>query len=455
MEVFVRGPGKCRILVQLKLSLLVVLRAIRRSTRSALSASASPQLSYKKGAANPKDEIAYSVKDVVLGKIRGFPAWPAQVVDPDSIPREVARERPSMKKQIFYCIRFFPAGDYAWALPKDLSKLKKHEIEAYIAEPHKKNFDLLKGYRIALNPEGWENEMEKKRADAEEAEEAEEVDELDGEEEVDEEEEKPAKAKKRKRESEAAAKPKKPKKEKEPSEPTTKKKKAAAEKADKPAKPRKNGAKSKALVESEDEGERAVDAGSSKKVSPPPAKKNKRDKDDDGDPEMENDPEAIKVKDMRHKLQRAFLGKGVPKDDDMPALDVLFNQVEEFDMTIKYLQHSKIGKVMRHIAALEPPKVPRDDEFKFKDRAQALVNKWHTTINKVNGSAEPKATDVEKSVLNDAIPLSAATDAGKNDADGEAEAEAEGEKVEEDVPGVGDMTIGESALGDVTMSEAA
>lgn len=43
---------------------------------------------------------------------------------------------------------------------------------------------------------------------------------------------------------------------------------------------------------------------------------------------------------------------------------------------------------MRHIAALEGDKIPRDAEFKFKDRAQALVNKWHQTIstNKPNGT---------------------------------------------------------------------
>ena len=43
---------------------------------------------------------------------------------------------------------------------------------------------------------------------------------------------------------------------------------------------------------------------------------------------------------------------------------------------------------MRHIAAQDDAKVPRDSEFKFKDRAQALVNKWHQTINpvKANGA---------------------------------------------------------------------
>ena len=60
--------------------------------------------------------------------------------------------------------------------------MKPHEIEAYIAEPHKKSGDLMAGYRVALNPETWEKEREAARMEAEEAEADEEVDELEGEE---------------------------------------------------------------------------------------------------------------------------------------------------------------------------------------------------------------------------------------------------------------------------------
>ena len=35
---------------------------------------------------------------------------------------------------------------------------------------------------------------------------------------------------------------------------------------------------------------------------------------------------------------------------------------------------------MRHIALLDSSKVPRDDEFSFRERAGALVNKWHDII---------------------------------------------------------------------------
>ena len=41
-------------------------------------------------------------------------------------------------------------------MPKDISKLQQHEIQAYIDEPYKKSGDLLQGYKIALDPKKWE-----------------------------------------------------------------------------------------------------------------------------------------------------------------------------------------------------------------------------------------------------------------------------------------------------------
>ncbi|KAJ6528499.1 hypothetical protein B0H19DRAFT_1194569 [Mycena capillaripes] len=48
---------------------------------------------------------------------------------------------------------------------------------------------------------------------------------------------------------------------------------------------------------------------------------------------------------------------------------------------------------MRHIHLLEPAKVPCDDEFKFRDRAKALVDKWHGILN------ANKATDGESAAV--------------------------------------------------------
>ncbi|KAI0798604.1 hypothetical protein BC629DRAFT_1501194 [Irpex lacteus] len=421
----------------------------------------------KKAAKNQPKEQTYEIRDIVLAKVRGFPPWPGMVVDPDTVPPTVAKERPNAKtKGHWYCVRFFPAGDYAWSVPKDMSRLQQHEIQAYIDEPFKRSGELLAGYKIALNPKQWEEDRELLQAQAAEAEALAEVDQLqdtDGEAELDEDKPKP---KKRKRDSEAApAKSKaKAKTKKEPAEP---KKKAAAT-----TKGKKNGVKSKATVESEDEGgAEDEDAGPSKKASPPPAKKQKKgDKEEeDVDAALANDPEATKVRDWRHKLQKAFLGKAVPKDEDMPALDQLFTTVEDYDnMTIQYLTFSKIGKVMRHINALPEAKVPRDSEFSFRERAKSLVDKWHEIISasKTDGTVRKPVTNgkhtedsgakteskKEESPAEEAAEEKSNGDAMDIDKSATADAEAEAEAdapAEEDAPA--DAAAEEPA--DVAMSE--
>ena len=161
----------------------------------------------------------------------------------------------------------------AWVVPKDMSKLKEHEIQSYINEPHKRSGDLLAGYKIALDPTEWEKQKAIEAAEAKEKAENAQVDELDDEDaqgDEDESERKTAaKSRKRKRESEPAPKKTATKKTKESTEPSSKKRSAANGKG------KRNGIKSKAMIESEDD-THEEEAGPSKKSSPPPAKKAKR-----------------------------------------------------------------------------------------------------------------------------------------------------------------------------------
>ncbi|KAJ7683207.1 hypothetical protein B0H17DRAFT_1074379 [Mycena rosella] len=95
---------------------------------------------------------------------------------------------------------------------------------------------------------------------------------------------------------------------------------------------------------------------------------------------LRDDPEAIMVLAWRHKLQKAFLSNArlPPDQDEMPEFDALFTIIEQYqNMSVTYLTFSKIRKVMRRICFLHPNKVPRDDEFRFRDRAKVLMNQWH------------------------------------------------------------------------------
>jgi len=224
---------------------------------------------------------------------------------------------------------------------KDISKLKEHEIEAYINEPYKKSGDLLTGYRIALDPAKWEKERETADLALVEQEDNATVDQLESDIEGDA-AKKPAKPKKRKRDSEAPT--PKPK-----AKPKTK-----GEKKTPSAKGKRNGTKSKELVESEDDGEPEAEAeedeeaGSSAKAAPPPSKKPKREKDDDVDrmftlrqypplrthfhsAALEQDIEAKKVREWRHKLQKALLGnKGMPPAEVNPLLSANQSLINNF-----------------------------------------------------------------------------------------------------------------------------
>lgn len=123
----------------------------------------------------------------------------------------------------------------------------------------------------------------------------------------------------------------------------------------------------------------------------------------------------------------------------MPALDQLFTTVEQYEhpnlisfLSVRlcgitrgplslptqfYGQFSKIGKVMRHIAALAPDKVPRDEEFKFRARAKALVDKWHAILGakpSENGGPTETVTNVATDAAPDASEAKTASSPGQN-----------------------------------------
>lgn len=400
----------------------------------------------KKSGKAAKEVPVFHPRDMVLSKLKGYPAWPSMVVDPESVNEAVRRERPRAGKP--YCVRFFPKGDYAWLPPREVSKLTMTAVRNYIDDSSKKKGELLEGYETCLNIPEWEARVASNSVPADDTQ-----DELEDEYEGESASVLAGKTnKKRKR---AAGESASAKKGKETKGKETKGKKASG----------KNGAgKSKAMVESEDED------GEERRQSPPPAKKAKKGKEEEEDPELLNDPEAQKVREWRHKLQKMFLGKTPAKDEDMPSADALLKTVEDYDkMEIKYLQFSKIAKVMRHITGLDG--IPRNDEFKFSDRAQVLVDKWSTMIGK-GGKGEPtkeeSKADVkaeEKPTTNgngaragDESPMDqdAATNGDVKEAGADADADADVAAPEVNgapAPAATEDAVKADVAGDVTMGD--
>ncbi|KAG6898968.1 hypothetical protein C0993_002146 [Termitomyces sp. T159_Od127] len=444
-----------------------------------------------KAAVKDKEAATYRERDIVLGKVRGFPPWPGMRAPRQEIQLLLCPVLPRRRLVRPPLPPAAPAHLHsAWLVAKDISRLQPLEIEAYINEPFKKSGDLLAGYRTALDPAAWEAKRAQALADdadddgdAAPEDAGEDVDELASEHEGDVRKRGGGGAgRKRKREKEGGGKREKDAK--------TRKGKTPRAKARK--------GKSSAVVESEDDradpdDDADGDDVARKPASPPPAKKPRKDDDPDErecpslssatpsrhTANMQDDRDAIKVRDWRHKLQKAFLSaKSTPDDavsttlirhrpadpaQDMPALDSLFATVEAYStMTVAQLQFSKIGKVMRHITLLEDKRVPRDAEFSFRARAQALVERWQSVlgaakgavavkkdepkdgVNGVNGAPEPETADAPepaKLEVNGASAADADADMAAPadvDAPGEAdgEAEAEGEVVgQADAPG--------------------
>jgi len=78
---------------------------------------------------------------------------------------------------------------------------------------------------------------------------------------------------------------------------------------------------------------------------------------------------------------------GVINPDEMENLNKAMKQVEEYDgITAEVLRLTKIGKVMRRVVQL--PSIPRDEEFKFKERAEKLCDNWAAVFSAAKGASE-------------------------------------------------------------------
>ncbi|KAJ3509855.1 hypothetical protein NLJ89_g5000 [Agrocybe chaxingu] len=140
----------------------------------------------------------------------------------------------------------------------------------------------------------------------------------------------------------------------------------------------------------------------------------------------------------------------------MPEIDELFTTVEKYEeMTIEQLQFSKIGKVMRHIAAQPEEKVPRDGEFKFRARAKALVDKWHQILNAnkpVNGS--PTSGQGQANGKTSEKGNARAGEGADEVTRGTRNLDLNGNDAIGSPVGAADTTLGDLSLLDVSMSEA-
>jgi hypothetical protein len=108
---------------------------------------------------------------------------------------------------------------------------------------------------------------------------------------------------------------------------------------------------------------------------------------------------------LRHKLQRGLLTRDQqPQETEMKQMSDFIQMLENFaDLEVSIIRATKINKVLKAILKLDS--IPREDEFHFKNRSQALLDKWTKLLagdgapaaisapNGVNGTTESTADD--------------------------------------------------------------
>lgn len=318
----------------------------------------------------------YAPGDIVLGKIKGYPPWPGVLCHEDNVPKKnVLSARPGKN---YYIVRFFPAADYGFNRPHELRRLTKREIEAFLSDPHKRAADLREAYKLALDPESWNEEQNDavRQAEEEGGEEEDMLADDDGQE--DDEDEQPVK----KRKSSTTGKPLS----------TTSASSSSIKKQKKDP-----SASSKSAREASHDKARSISVASrQRELSGSPQKHSHA---GDGETEeAELDPETKKVKAWRYALQHAFLPRsGVINGEEVQKYDETLKQVERYEgITATQLRQTKIGKVLKRVVQLK--EIPHDEEYKFRQRAQKLCDVWGELIAGTAGAASTKIESASDTV---------------------------------------------------------
>ncbi|GCF01675.1 hypothetical protein ZYGM_000324 [Zygosaccharomyces mellis] len=116
--------------------------------------------------------IMYQPTDVVLAKVKGFPAWPAMIIPTEIIPSNVLKGRreieedtddeskyieysSSLKFRKFdktknqYCVKFFWDDSYIWLKPNDMKPLGVQDCNSWLKSGKKKNKKLVQAFEMA------------------------------------------------------------------------------------------------------------------------------------------------------------------------------------------------------------------------------------------------------------------------------------------------------------------
>ncbi|KAI9172056.1 Origin recognition complex subunit 3 [Paramyrothecium foliicola] len=420
----------------------------------------------KKGSKARLTHIDAKPGDHFLVKLKGFPAWPAIVCDESMLPvalinsRPVAAARPDGTYTEAYAdggkrvndrsfpVMYLSTNEFGWVSNTALSELSSEKAKDTITDKMRKDlraaFDLavehhsLEYYKDILKK--FEEDLaeaaaaaatpKKSKKGKSKADDAEDMDVDDADDGA-----KP-KSKKRKAEDDVAQTPQRPDSIKKP------KIKLNTSSTPKTA----NGtATPKPKTES-----------AAKTKSKPKKAKEGADKKSEAAKEVKMTPEerhARKEKEvlyLRHKLQRGLLTRDQqPQESEMKQMSDFIAMLENFaDLEVSIIRATKINKVLKAILKLDS--IPREEEFRFKERSQGLLDKWNKLMagdvapsnsgapNGVNGATESHG---EKNAETNGVK--GAVEQAKDEVEDSAEGGAE--KSEKETPTAGETKLSDAA----------
>lgn len=405
--------------------------------------------------------------DHFFAKLKGFPPWPIIICDDSMLPQTMLQTRPvtaarpdgtyredfadggKRAAERTYPVMYLHTNEFSWTRNSDLDeldastvrslitpKMRKDLQQAHILAEEKKDLDYYKEVlrefeeqRLeALEAKAAKAKTKKEKAKKPEsapAEDDEDVEMPDAEEAAEETEAKKPKSKKRKAE-EGAETPQRSDSVKKPKIKLT---------TNSTPKPGANGVQSPKSAKDSTSKPVKVKSKNPKTAKETDGKKAEKETPAPKEPEMTpEERRARKEKEilfLRHRLQKGLLNRDAePKEAEMKPMSDYLSKLETFPtLEVNIIRATKINKVLKAILKLDG--IPKEEEFKFKPRSQALLDKWNKILTSETAGSSTAANGVNGTLGESATNADGATNGVKQNGDAEAPKDADQDESKE------------------------
>lgn len=356
----------------------------------------------KKGAKAKVFYLDAKPGDHFLVKLKGYPDWPAVVIDEEMLPDQLKANRPTTAKQADgtynenyadggkrvgdrkFPVMYLHTNEFGWVVNTDFQGPLTAELaEETINKGTKLRKDLRAAFELAVEQHDLDHYKEVLDAHKQMLEEDAAI------------------------KAAAAATPKKSKKKGNDDDDVdmadSVKSKAKKRKAEDETPQRSDSVKKPKIKLNTSTNTPKANNGSAAKDSS--AKKMKQKKGDKKDAPQDTPEERLARKQkevlyLRYKLQRGLLSKDAPpKAEEMKSMAEYISMLENMPkLEAVVIKETRIYKVMKQIIKLS--NIPHEEEYQFKSRSQKLLDGWNKTLasdessaNGVNGAKESPAEE--------------------------------------------------------------